>query len=42
MLILMIDNKIKEKSREAIKEEHSIETWFGDLSKLEKHIDNRE
>ena len=25
-----------------IKEEHSIETWFGDLSKLEKHIDNRE
>ena len=37
-----IDYKIKEKSREAIKEEHSIETWFGDLSKLEKHIDNRE
>ena len=23
-------------------EEHSIETWFGDLSKLEEHIDNRE
>ena len=37
-----IDYKIKEKSREAIKEEHIIETWFGDLSKLEKHIDNRE
>ena len=37
-----IDYKIKEKSRELIKEEHSIETWFGDLSKLEEHIDNRE
>ena len=34
--------KIKEKSRQGIKEEHSIETWFGDLSKLEEHIDNRE
>ena len=28
-----IDYKIKEKSRQGIKEEHSIETWFGDLSK---------
>ena len=37
-----IDYKIKEKSRQGIKEEHSIETWFGDLSKLEEHIDNRE
>lgn len=36
-----IDYKIKEKTKEGIKEEHSIETWFGDLSQLEKHIDNR-
>lgn len=37
-----IDHKIKEKAKEGINEEHSIETWFGDLSKLEKHMDNRE
>lgn len=37
-----IDYKIKEKVKEGIKEEHSIETWFGDLSELEKHIGNRE
>ena len=37
-----IDYKIKEKSRQGIKEEHRIETWFGDLSKLEEHIDTRE
>ena len=37
-----IDYTIKEKAKEGIKEEHSIETWFGDLSKLEEHIDNRE
>ena len=36
-----IDYKIKEKAKEGIREEHSIETWFGDLSKLEKHMDNR-
>ena len=37
-----IDYKIKEKTKQGIKDEHSIETWFGDLSNLEKHIDNRE
>lgn len=37
-----IDYKIKEKAKQGIKDEHSIETWFGDLSNLEKHIDNRE
>lgn len=37
-----IDYKIKEKVKEEIKDENSIETWFGDLSNLEKHIDNRE
>ncbi len=37
-----IDYKIKEKIKKEIKEEHSIETWFGDLSKLENHMDNRE
>lgn len=37
-----IDYKIKEKLKQGIKEEHSIETWFGDLSDLEKHMDNRE
>ena len=37
-----IDIKIKEKAKEGIRQESSVETWFGDLSKLEKHIDNRE
>ena len=37
-----IDYKIKEKAKEGIKEDHSIETWFGDLSNLKSHIDNRE
>ena len=37
-----IDYKIKEKAKQGIKDEHSIETWFGDLSNLEKHNDNRE
>ena len=37
-----IDYKIKEKAKQGIKDEHSIETWFGDLSNLEKNIDNRE
>ncbi len=37
-----IDYEIKQKSKEGIKEEHSLETWFGDLSKLQQHMDNRE
>lgn len=37
-----IDYKIKGKIKQGIKEEHSIETWFGDLSDLEKHMDNKE
>lgn len=37
-----IDYKIKQKVKQGIKEEHSIETWFGDLSDLEKHMNNRE
>ena len=37
-----IDYKMKSKIKQGIKEEHSIETWFGDLSDLEKHMDNRE
>ena len=37
-----IDYIIKEKTKQGIHEEHSVETWFGDLSDLQKHIDNRE
>ena len=37
-----VDYKIKEKIKTAINEEHSIERWYGDLSSLKKHIDNRE
>ena len=37
-----IDYKIKEKIKIGIKEEHSIERWYGDLSNLQKHMDNKE
>ncbi|MGL4912582.1 MAG: MazG-like family protein [Romboutsia sp.] len=37
-----IDYKIKEKLRLGIKEEHSIERWYGELSQLKKHMDNKE
>lgn len=37
-----IDYKIKEKIRIGIEEDHSIERWYGDLSNLKQHIDNRE
>lgn len=37
-----VDYKIKEKIKTAINEDHSIERWYGDLSSLKKHIDNRE
>lgn len=37
-----IDYKIKEKIKIGIKEEHSIESWYGDLSNLRKHMDNKE
>lgn len=37
-----IDYKIKEKASLGIKEDHSIEKWYGDLSNLKNHIENRE
>lgn len=37
-----IDYKIKEKIKIGIKEDHSIESWYGDLSNLQNHIDNKE
>ena len=37
-----IDYKIKEKLRLGIKEDHSIERWYGELSELKKHMDNKE
>ena len=37
-----IDYRVKQKIKQGIKEEHSVETWFGDLSKLKEHMDNRE
>lgn len=37
-----IDYKIKEKTTLGIKEDHSIEKWYGDLTNLKNHIENRE
>ena len=37
-----IDYKIKEKISLGIKEDHSIEKWYGDLTNLKNHIENRE
>ena len=37
-----IDYKIKEKTSLGIKEDHSIEKWYGDLTNLKNHIENRE
>lgn len=37
-----IDYKIKEKTSLGIKEDHSIEKWYGDLTNLKEYIKNRE
>ena len=37
-----IDYKIKEKISLGIKEDHSIEKWYGDLTNLKNNIENRE
>ncbi|MEG2246747.1 MAG: MazG-like family protein [Peptostreptococcaceae bacterium] len=37
-----IDYKVKEKIKIGIDENHSVENWYGDLSNLKKHIDNKE
>ncbi len=37
-----IDYKIKEKIKLGIDENHSVENWYGDLSNLRKHMDNKE
>lgn len=37
-----IDYKVKEKIKIGIDENHSVESWYGDLSNLKKHIDNKE
>ncbi|CEI74302.1 MULTISPECIES: MazG-like family protein [Romboutsia] len=37
-----MDYKIKEKIKLGINENHSIERWYGELSELKKHIDNKE
>lgn len=37
-----IDYKIKEKIKIEIDENHSVERWYGDLSNLKKHMDNKE
>ena len=39
---LQIAVKIKEKIKIGIEEDHSVERWYGDLSNLKNHIDNRE
>ena len=37
-----IDYKIKEKIRIGIDQNHSVESWYGDLKKIKKHMENRE
>lgn len=37
-----IDYKIKEKIKTGIDDNHSVENWYGDLSNLKKHMDNKE
>lgn len=37
-----VDYKVKEKIKIGIDEDHSVERWYGDLSNLKKHMDNRE
>lgn len=37
-----MDYKIKEKIKLGIDENHSVERWYGELSELKKHIDNKE
>ena len=37
-----IDYKIRQKIKIGIDENHSVERWYGDLSNLKNHIDNRE
>jgi hypothetical protein len=37
-----VDIKIKEKIKLGVDENHSVERWYGDLSSLKKHIENRE
>lgn len=37
-----VDYKIKEKIKIGIDENHSVESWYGDLSKLKKHMNNKE
>ncbi len=36
-----IDYRIKEKISLGVKENHSIEKWYGDLTNLKNHIENR-
>lgn len=37
-----IDYKIEEKINIGIRENHSVEKWYGDLSNLHRHINNKE
>ncbi|RDY25278.1 hypothetical protein CHL78_018965 [Romboutsia weinsteinii] len=37
-----VDYKVKEKIKLGISEDHSVERWYGELSELKKHMDNRE
>ena len=39
---ISFNEKIKEKTSIGIKEDHSIEKWYGDLTNLKNHIENRE
>lgn len=36
----LMDKKLEEKIKLSILEEHNLETWYGDLSSLNEHLNN--
>lgn len=36
-----IDNKVNEKIKQGIDQNHSVESWYGDFTNLKNHLDNR-
>lgn len=37
-----IDYQINEKIKKGIKEDHSVESWYGDFTNLKDHLEKRE
>lgn len=36
-----IDNKVNEKIKQGIDQNHSVESWYGDFTNLKNHLDSR-